>query len=41
MDERLKDTICDVGAKSFVEVVYENVFIDLETSLYPSSTNFT
>jgi len=41
MDDRLDDMICDVGAKFFVEEMYKNMSIDVETSLYPSSNNFT
>jgi len=41
MDERLEDMICDVGAESFANAVFENMSNDAETPLYPGSTNFT
>ena len=41
MDDRLKDMIRDVGAKSFASAVFKNMSNDLETPLYPGSTNFT
>jgi len=41
MDDRLEDIICDVGVQSFVEVVYEIMSINADTSLYSSLTNFT
>ena len=41
MDDRLEDMICDVGAESFTDAVFENISNDAETPLYPSSTNFT
>jgi len=41
-DDRLEDMICDVGAESFVEVHgYGSMSSDVETPLYPGSTNFT
>ena len=30
-----------MGAKSFANAVFENMFNDVETPLYPGSTNFT
>jgi len=41
MNDKLKDMICDVGVESFVEVVLKNMSNDIETLLYPDSTNFT
>jgi len=41
MDDKLEDMICDVGEQSFVEAMYENMSIDVETMLYCSLTNFT
>jgi len=41
MEDTLEHIIHDVGVQSFAKVVYENMYIDEETSLYPSSTNFT
>ena len=41
MDDRLEDMIRDVVAKSFVNAVFENMSNDVETPLYPGSTNFT
>ena len=41
MDDRLKDMIRDVGAESFANVVFKNMSNDVETPLYPGSTNCT
>jgi len=41
MDDRLKDMIHDVGAKSFANANFKNMSNDVETPLYPGSTNFT
>jgi len=41
MDDRFEDMICNVGAESFANAVFENMSNDAETSLYPGSTNFT
>ena len=41
-DDWLEDMICDVGAKSFIELHgYEIMSTNVETPLYPESTNFT
>jgi len=41
-DDRLEDMIRDVGAQSFVEAhEYGSMSSDVETQLYPGSTNFT
>jgi len=41
-DDRLKDMIRDVEAKSFLEAhEYGSMSSDVETPLYPGSTNFT
>jgi len=41
-DDRLEDMILDVGAESFAEMHgYESMSSDVETPLYPGSTNFT
>ena len=41
MEDRLEDMIRDVGVQTFAKVVYENITTDVETTLYPGSTNFT
>ena len=42
MDDRLKDMIHDVGARSFLEaLMYGNISTNTETPSYPGSTNFT
>ena len=41
-DDRLEYMICDVGAESFPKVHgYGSMSSDVETPLYPGSTNFT
>jgi len=41
-NDRLEDMIHDVGAKSFAKVhVYGSMSSNVETPLYPGSTNFT
>jgi len=41
MEDRLEDMIRDVGVQTFAKAVYENMTTDVETPLYPGSTNFT
>jgi len=41
MEDILEGMIHDVGTKSFIEVVYENMSTDAETPLYPGPTNIT
>jgi len=40
MEDRLEDMIHEVGVQTFTKVVYENMTTDVETPLYPCSTNF-
>ena len=41
MEDRVKNMIRDVGVQNFVKVVCESMTTNVETPLYPGSTNFT